>query len=692
MAKLQMQRVYLCALKKDKKDILETLQRLEMVEVRHFSQEYVANNADDEDVLSTKEQVRKNIDNAKDAMEILKTFAKNSISEPFFLNGRKEMSEEEYSNYFLTEYKNDAKLARDIVSSNKTIKEKKSEISQLNAKLESLKPWENLNVPLDFEGTKTTKLFIGTLPNNLSKIQIEEMIIDKLSGSQKKVEDIPFELEVVSSIDVLTYFTLICLKRDENSVYEALRMSGFIPPVVDGDKTVSEMKKDILEKIEHCQNEVSSLEKEIISRVDKVDNIRFLMDYESLRADSLDTFSKLHQLNKTFVLKGYIPKKYIDDLKHALTSKYMVDLQFEDVSQDDEDAPVLLQNSVLASPVEGVLESYSLPSAKDIDPTSAVAIFYYFMFGLMLSDAGYGLVIFIASVLGLVKFKDTLEEGWRKTLRMYALAGAFTIFWGVLFGSYFGDLFDVIAIKFFNMDLGGRHILAPTWFEPVKEPMRLLTFSLIVGIIHLFAGMFLKAVQYAKQKNYMGIISDVVLWYVLLVGCIALLIRTDMLGNIFGYNYESIPVVVGIVGKYLAIIGAIGIVVTNGDSKNIGARLGQGLYALYGISSYLSDVLSYSRLLALGLATGVIASVINMMAGMVVDASGKVVGGVLFAIIILGGHIFNLGINALGAYVHTNRLQYVEFFGKFYEGGGSKFNPLRMNTKYFKFKESRKNV
>lgn len=152
----------------------------------------------------------------------------------------------------------------------------------------------------------------------------------------------------------------------------------------------------------------------------------------------------------------------------------MVDLQFEDVSQDDEDAPVLLQNSVLASPVEGVLESYSLPSAKDIDPTSAVAIFYYFMFGLMLSDAGYGLVIFIASVLGLVKFKDTLEEGWRKTLRMYALAGAFTIFWGVLFGSYFGDLFDVIAIKFFNMDLGGRHILAPTWFEPVKEPMRLL--------------------------------------------------------------------------------------------------------------------------------------------------------------------------------------------------------------------------
>ena len=164
-----------------------------------------------------------------------------------------------------------------------------------------------------------------------------------------------------------------------------------------------------------------------------------------------------------------------------------------------------------------------------------------------------------------------------------------------------------------------------------------------------------------------------------------------MLRNVFKYDF-LLPSTLIAFGKYLALLSAIGIILTNGTAENFGVKIAQGLYALYGISGYLSDVLSYSRLLALGLATGVIASVINMMAGMLVDSSGKILGGILFAIVIIGGHIFNLGINALGAYVHTNRLQYVEFFGKFYEGGGEKFNPLKMNTKYFKFKESIKNV
>lgn len=688
MAKLQMQRVYLCALKKDRKDILETLQRLELVEIRKFEED-VQNKYVDEDMALKKEKIKKNIDNAKESLEILKEISTNKISEPFFLNGRKQLFEKDYNDYYETKYEDDERLANLIVSNNKSIREKRAEIYQLNARLETLEPWENLKVPIDFKGTKSTRFFIGTLPGNLSKLQIEEMIVDKLSkktDNSKKVEDIPFEVEVISTIDVLTYFTLICLKEDEEMVYESLRLSGFIPPVIEGDITVMQMKTNALENIKMYNQEIDELQKQILAKADKVDNLRFLLDYESLRIDKLDALSKLGQSQKTFILKGYIPKNYSQKLQDILKSKYILELQFEDVNQDDADIPVLLQNNGYSAPVESVIESYSLPCNDDVDPTFTVSIFYYFMFGLMLSDAGYGLIIFLVSLIGLIKFRDTIEDKWRRTLRMYVYCGAFTIFWGIMFGSYFGDMFDIITETFF----GNKTTIPPLWYFPVKDPMRLLTFSLIIGIVHLFSGMFLKAVQLSKKKDYSTMFKEVILWYGLLIGCLILLLSTDMIRGIFKYDF-ILPNSIIMLGKILAIGSSIGIILTNGSSSNIGLKIAQGLYALYGISGYLSDVLSYSRLLALGLATGVIASVINMMGGMVAKSIGGVFGVIVFIIIMVFGHLFNLAINALGAYVHTNRLQYVELFGKFYEGGGEKFNPLRMNTKYYKFKESRNN-
>ena len=121
------------------------------------------------------------------------------------------------------------------------------------------------------------------------------------------------------------------------------------------------------------------------------------------------------------------------------------------------------------------------------------------------------------------------------------------------------------------------------------------------------------------------------------------------------------------------------------SKKNPGLRLALGLYDIYNLTGWLSDLLSYSRLLALGLATGVIAQVINQMGSMAGDG---VFGAIVFAIVFVVGHLFNLAINMLGAYVHTCRLQYVEFFGKFYEGGGSPFRPFRENTKYVDIKNA----
>jgi V/A-type H+-transporting ATPase subunit I len=211
----------------------------------------------------------------------------------------------------------------------------------------------------------------------------------------------------------------------------------------------------------------------------------------------------------------------------------------------------------------------------------------------------------------------------------------------------------------------------------------MLTFCFLIALIHMFVGLGAKGYMYLKKGQVLDAVYDVLFWYLLLIGCVVYLLTVPTMSDMLGVNTLSAglqkPMMV------LMIIGAAGIILTGGrESKNWGKRILKGLYSLYGISSWLSDVLSYSRLLALGLATGVIATVFNSMGSMGGDGP---VGVVMFILVFLIGNVLNLAINALGAYVHTNRLTYVEFFGKFYDGGGRKFRPFAADTKYYKFKE-----
>ena len=198
-------------------------------------------------------------------------------------------------------------------------------------------------------------------------------------------------------------------------------------------------------------------------------------------------------------------------------------------------------------------------------------------------------------------------------------------------------------------------------------------------------GLGIKGYQYLKEGDVVGFVSDIVAWYALLIGLILILLPTDLFGNIAQMHFEF-PAAVNMLAKVLAGAGCVVILLMSGRSnKNWGLRIALGAYDIYGITSWLSDVLSYSRLLALGLATGVIAQVINTMAAMVAKNLG-IVGIVIFFIIFIVGSVLNLAINLLGAYVHTNRLQYVEFFGKFYDAGGEPFVPFETKTKYIEIK------
>ena len=299
----------------------------------------------------------------------------------------------------------------------------------------------------------------------------------------------------------------------------------------------------------------------------------------------------------------------------------------------------------------------------------------------MLSDAAYGLIMTIGCFILLRKYRN-MEPGMKSMLTMFFYCGISTTFWGVMFGSYFGDAPTVIAKVFFNKDF----VIPAVWMVPLENPMRMLIFCFLFGIVHLFLGLGLKGYSLLKDKKIVDFICDVVFWFMLLLGLLFMLLPSDLFRSIAQMEF-NFPPTVKLLAKIFAIVGAAGIVLfAKRDSKNIGVRVALGAYELYGATSWLSDVLSYSRLLALGLATGVIASVINQMGSMM----GSGVGGtIVFIIVFLLGHALNLAINVLGAYVHTNRLQFVEFFSKFYEGGGHAFKPFTTPTKYFKITEDK---
>ena len=317
-------------------------------------------------------------------------------------------------------------------------------------------------------------------------------------------------------------------------------------------------------------------------------------------------------------------------------------------------------------PFEAVTEMYSLPAYYGFDPTRIFALFYAVFFGMMLSDAGYGILMAVGCFVALKKFD--LEGMTYKMVKMFFYCGISTTIWGALFGGWFGDIVPVFTRTF----LGKEVAVSPLWFNPLDDPMKLLILSLALGVVHIFIGMGIKAYMQIKEGKWLDAICDEGFWYVTIIGLIA------WLGG--GTISDSLTTV----GMYMSIIGGAGLLLTGGRHNKGFGKITGGLSNIYNITSYMSDILSYARLLALGLATGVIAQVVNTMGTLF---GGGIGGLIALTIIFLFGHTLNLAINALGAFIHASRLQYVEFFGKFYEDGGEPFDPFRRKTKYIKLED-----
>lgn len=670
MAVVQMRRINLLGLRKNRKQTLELLQRRGVVEITPLNKEedHIFHRMD---VSSSKTQFQQMQQSASQALGTLDSYVPRKASPFAILEGRKAITLKEYHSL---ERKREEilEIVKTINTYEKEIHEKNAAKLKLQMQLEALHPWLSLDVPLQFSGTGKTSAFIGTMPEGVTKEMIEETFA-------KAFPENGIYTQIIDSTAQQTCIFLLVNRSISEKSEELLRSLGFARPTNLCADPPKEEAERLEEKIQRVEEEISAAQDGIASYADKRDEITFLVDYFSMREEKYQVLGTLIQSRRTFLLTGYVPAENAEKLSKELYETCSAAVEIENLS-DQEEAPVLLKNNDFTSPMESVVESFSLPGKGEIDPSSVIAFFFYFFFGMMLSDAGYGLLMVIACGI-ILKKSQNMEPNLRKSIRMFFFCGISTMVWGFLFGGFFGDAIQKISATFF-----GHEVSMPAlWFTPVKDPMRLLMFCLGVGIIHLFLGVAVKGFQDWKQGARLDVIYDVVFIYLFVGGLLLLLFTTSLFQNMAGVKWDFSPMV-GQTATWITIIGAVGIIATSGrESRNPVKRILKGIFALYNnATGYLSDILSYSRLLALGLATGIIADVVNQMGTM---AGGGIGGAILFIVVFLLGHTMNIGINMLGAYVHTVRLQYVEFFGKFYEGGGYKFHPFGVHTKFFKFRE-----
>lgn len=667
MAVLQMQRISICGLKDQKKGILETLQRLGNVQVKDFVKE--------DDVFKkpgrplTAAEFERSIHDAENALDVLNTYEPDESSGGLF-SGREFIEVKDYHEFALVKKSVTDKVDK-ILALNKKIAEQNAEITKNRQQIEMLEPWKTLDVPLNLTGTASTGIFIGTLPNEWTLEKVYEILADFSPN---------IDANIISSSKEQTCIMVICEKKDQEAVSDKLRGHAFSTPAVDSSVTPSERQEELQAEIESLQAAIEKDEEEIKTFVPERDNIKFLADFQAINQDQFNVSAELPQSEHAFVLSGYTPANQVEKIKQAL-SDYDVEIETEAPGKKEK-VPVVFKNNPFSAPMENVVSSYALPKKGEIDPSFLMSLFYYVFFGFMLSDFAFGAILAIGCLVLLLK-KKNMEKGTKRLLQLVMGGGISAMFWGIMFGSYFGDCITTAGTEFFRNGIAGPK---PLWLDMQSNPMTVLTLSLALGLLHIFVGLGAGAFQAIKQKDMVAFFFDYICWYLIIIGFVLKMLNMKMIMDLlFNGSEPLVSARTGNIGLILVAIGAIGVLIFAGrSSKSIAKRGLKGVYALYGITGYLSDLLSYSRLLALGLATGVIASVAGQIGTMFGSGVIKVI---VFLVIFFIINAINIFINGLGAYVHTNRLMYVEFFGKFYEGGGQPFEPYEVNTKYYKFKE-----
>lgn len=629
---VKMKRVTLVAHKADEGDLLKALQATEAVELIEANEA----NADSAALEKADGEVQK----LKEALQTLRPFSEKKG----LLAARPETSVKEINETLPGALVFSDELEEIAHSLSKT----KADIEKNENLIDMLRPWENFPADMQkYQSAKTVHYFTGLLG----------------AADQDKLKELDPIAEYQFYNDGAVQATVVaCGDGDIKTVanfLKALDWTDFAFPKLPG--TPAQAMRALEEENRSLGSRKESLEQLLTNKATgSGEMVEKAFDAAVIDRDREEASTELSRTEATVRLEGWVPENKLDEVKAAVAS--VTDAYYMDVRDPNEDEvpPSVVKNDKFATPFEQVTNLYSRPDPNGIDATPYMAPFYVLLFGLMLSDTGYGLVLAIGCALYIKLKKPTgMSGGFAKVLFW---GGISTMIWGVLVGTFFGMDFDTLF---------GTVDKFPLLVDPMADPITMLILCFGLGVLHILFGVGLKMKMSFQQGDWQTAIFDNFSWMLIIVGLIML----------------ALPAT-ATVGTVMAIVGALMILLFKGrDKKNVFSRTVSGLGELYQVTSFLSDILSYARLFALGIATGVIASVFNELCKMLMGSPNiilKILGIIVACALLVALHAFNIGINTLGAFVHCARLQYVEFYGKFYEAGGKTFRPLGYQTRHVK--------
>ena len=561
----------------------------------------------------------------------------------------------------------------DLKAISESIRSIEQEIGEVRTKLSEARSNSLLLSGLKFfayplsvvtEGTRTLTALIGTIEaENLSGLKAALGDFSKFAQDSELIVA-PYN-EKDKSQDICA--AVIYSRSVDSEIREVCAKNGLT--IIDVPAALTGTPEEEQEKYSALITELESKESELSAKLkacsqEYMPAIQKLSDYYNSLSARYDGMAKSEETESTMLTKFWIPVDKTQELSEKINA---VSTDLELVLNDpapDEEPPSLLNNSNMVKPFNVLTELYSSPTYRGIDPTPLLAPFFWIFFGMCLGDAGYALVLFGTIMYVLKKYKK-MSGGIKEFIRLFLFCSVSTFIYGVISGSFFGDFIDAFLPPL--VPVKNSLMLV----DPMKNPMQVLGISLLIGVIHLMFGLLIAAYDRMRHGEFIDAIGHDISWFLFIVGLCLLGVT---MGGMLPAHFQQI-------GAAMAGLGAVIIFLYAGKGeRNIFKRITSGLLALYGATSYLGDILSYSRLLALGFGSAVIGVVINLLGGLASDI--PYVGWLVAVVVVIGGHIFSIAINLLGSFVHPLRLQYVEFFGKFYSGGGEPFTPLTLSQEY----------
>lgn len=523
-----------------------------------------------------------------------------------------------------------------------------AEAESQNSLLDKLTPWKDLTVPLEqLHSLSGSTVFAG---------QIGDQHFDTACGQLNELDVI---IEEIGSINRMRACIIVCFNDIAGDVHKLLRSADFDAVAFEGLKgTAAENLSRVRRRLDEIQTEQETLQKQAVDLAQNKLNLQILFDHCQNLYERMNAHSIAPSTDHAIFLEGWTKKRNMPKLEKLVLEFDACDIAPVE-SAPDEEPPVDIENGPMSAPFESVTRLYGMPACSDVDPTVFLAPFFALFFGICLTDAAYGLIM-----IGFFWWLNKKIKGGSKFVMMLVFCSITTVIAGALTGGWFGD-----AIQQFVPALGGFR-KSVMWFDPMEEPMTFFYLSLGLGYLQIIAGVFLGFWHKFRRGDIQAALFDHLSWFIWLNSL-----------TVFGLGKAGLlPSWLGTIAGFIAIVPALAIILFSEREGGWGARIGMGLYNVFSTVFYVGDVLSYIRLMALGMVTAGFGMAINQIVLTVME--GGVVGWIIGALIFIGGHLFNIANSALGSFVHSMRLQFVEFFTKFIQGGGKEFNPLRESHRY----------